>query len=114
VAVKETRVNIDREDPAGAAHLLGQPQRHASRPESHLQAAPAVAHAEVGQALRGVAVEQGLDPAQPIAFLLPTLVKYVRVHVSPPLSGACHGVPHVRFFCSHALRQGHPRGASEP
>ena len=40
VSVKETRVDIDRDDPAGAAHLPGQPQRDASRPESHLQAGP--------------------------------------------------------------------------
>jgi hypothetical protein len=69
VPVKETRVKIDGGDPPGAAHPSGQPQRDASRAESDLQAVPAVAHAQIGQALRGVAVKQRLNPAQPIAFL---------------------------------------------
>ena len=83
VSVKETRVKIGGDDPAGAAHSLGQPQRDAARPESDLQAVPAVAHAQASQALLGVAVEQGFDPDQAIAFLLPALVKDVRVHARP-------------------------------
>ncbi len=67
MSVEETRIKIDGDDPAGTAHMLGQPQCDASRPESGLQAVPAVANAQVGQALRGVAVKQGFNPGQPIA-----------------------------------------------
>ena len=38
-----------------------------------------------GQALRGVAVVQGLDSGQPVVLLLPALVKDVGVHARPPL-----------------------------
>jgi len=48
VSVQEARVKIGGDDPAGAAHLLGQPQRDAVGPESDLQAVPALAGAAQG------------------------------------------------------------------
>jgi len=39
---QEKRVKICGDDPAGAAYLVGQPQRDTSRPESDLGALPAL------------------------------------------------------------------------
>ena len=74
------------------------PTRSASHsailPASDLQALPALANPEVGEALRGVPVKQGFHPAEPVAFLLPTQVKDIRIHAAPclrpPLSAIVH------------------------
>jgi hypothetical protein len=78
----EPGVEIGGQHASGSADPVGQPSRHATRAAPYLQAPPAGADSEVGQVAGRCLVEDRLQRAEPIAFLLPRGVKDVRIHVS--------------------------------